>query len=460
MNEHAVLDLTATSIGLAALLVFAGAYTLVIFEEWIRLKKSKPVLVAAGIIWALVALAYGSAGEGNAVANLFRHDLLSFSELMLFLLVAITFINTMENRLMFDALRDWLVGWRLSYRMIYWLLGILSFFISAVADNLTTALFMGTVASTIGEDKPLFRIRVYINIVVAANAGGAWSPFGDITTLMVWQAGILPFERFFDLLLPSLVNWSVPAFCLSFIAWPEEAGGVPEAATRVTEIKKGGLIVMVLFLLTIAMSVCGQKYFSLPPVWGMMLGFGLLGFLGKFLGDVEQRNHAGPQKPDDMLEEHWEYVRETFKPKHKPFDFFVSVKKTEWDTLFFFFGVIMAVGGLGAFGYLTFLAAYSYGVIGPTLSNIGVGVLSSVIDNIPIMFAILTMHPEMDSTQWLLVTLTAGVGGSLLSIGSAAGVGLMGQARGVYTFFAHLKWTWAIALGYVASIWVHLLINT
>jgi Na+/H+ antiporter NhaD/arsenite permease-like protein len=98
--------------------------------------------------------------------------------------------------------------------------------------------------------------------------------------------------------------------------------------------------------------------------------------------------------------------------------------------------------------------------VGPTVSNIGVGLLSSMIDNIPIMFAVITMNPPMDEIQWLLVTLTAGVGGSLLSIGSAAGVGLMGQARGVYTFFAHLKWTWAIALGYAASIWVHLLINT
>jgi Na+/H+ antiporter NhaD/arsenite permease-like protein len=455
VNEHTVLDFTASGYGFAALLVFVGAYTLVICEEWIRLKKSKPVLVAAGIIWVLVALAYGNAGEEKAVADLFRHDLLSFAELMLFLIVAITYINTMENRLVFDALRDRLVGWGMTYKAIYWLIGILSFFISAIADNLTTALFMGTVASTIGEDKPSFRIRAYISIVVAANAGGAWSPFGDITTLMVWQAGILPFERFFDLLLPSLTNWFVPALCISSITWPEEARGAPEAAVKVTGVKKGGLVTMAFFLVTIAMSVCGQKYLSLPPVAGMMLGFGLLGLVGKLLGDIEQKNHSLPQKPDDMLLEHWDYVREAFKPKHKPFDFFVSVKNTEWDTIFFFLGVIMAVGGLGAFGYLAFLAAYSYGVIGPTVSNIGVGLLSSVIDNIPIMFAVITMNPPMDEIQWLLVTLTAGVGGSLFSIGSAAGVGLMGQARGVYTFWTHAKWSWAIALGYAASIWVH-----
>ena len=93
------------------------------------------------------------------------------------------------------------------------------------------------------------------------------------------------------------------------------------------------------------------------------------------------------------------------------------------------------------------------------MSNVLVGIASAVIDNIPIMFAVLSMNPEMPHGQWLLVTLTAGVGGSLLSIGSAAGVALMGQARGIYTFMAHLKWTWAIALGYAASIWVHILLN-
>jgi Na+/H+ antiporter NhaD/arsenite permease-like protein len=117
------------------------------------------------------------------------------------------------------------------------------------------------------------------------------------------------------------------------------------------------------------------------------------------------------------------------------------------------------VGGIGAFGYLAVLSQAIYQGLGPSTANVLIGVASAVIDNIPIMYAVLTMNPEMALGQWLLVTLTAGVGGSLLSIGSAAGVGLMGQARGTYTFFAHLKWTWAIALGYAASIWVHFLIN-
>ncbi|HRX35494.1 MAG TPA: sodium:proton antiporter NhaD, partial [Aestuariivirga sp.] len=101
-----------------------------------------------------------------------------------------------------------------------------------------------------------------------------------------------------------------------------------------------------------------------------------------------------------------------------------------------------------------------YADLGPTPANIIIGALSAIVDNIPLMFAVLTMDPQMSDGQWLLITLTCGVGGSMLSIGSAAGVALMGQARGLYTFMSHIKWTWAIALGYAASIAVHMLVNS
>ena len=120
---------------------------------------------------------------------------------------------------------------------------------------------------------------------------------------------------------------------------------------------------------------------------------------------------------------------------------------------------MLCVGGLGFLGYLSMVSDLMYNQWGATSANIAIGVLSAIVDNIPVMFAVLTMQPDMDTPQWLLVTLTAGVGGSLLSIGSAAGVALMGQARGKYTFFSHLKWTPAIAAGYVASILVHIWLN-
>ena len=145
--------------------------------------------------------------------------------------------------------------------------------------------------------------------------------------------------------------------------------------------------------------------------------------------------------------------------KARQFDIMERVSRAEWDTLLFFYGVILCVGGLSQFGYLGLLSHSMYTNFSFTFANVLVGIVSAVVDNIPIMFAVLTMNPDMSVSQWQLVTLTTEVGGSLLSIGSAAGVALMGTARGTYTFGAHLKWTPVIALGYAAGILFHLLIN-
>jgi Na+/H+ antiporter NhaD/arsenite permease-like protein len=211
----------------------------------------------------------------------------------------------------------------------------------------------------------------------------------------------------------------------------------PDAATETIRAKPGANGVIVLFALTIATAVAFRNFLHLPPALGMMLGLGYLQVWSYFLQRKGTRLGDG-----DM-------VLNSFK----------QIERVEWDTLLFFFGIIFAVGGLGVLGYLALASQFLYVDLGATTANIAIGVLSAIVDNIPLMFAVLTMDPVMSDGQWLLVTLTAGVGGSLLSIGSAAGVALMGQARGHYTFFSHLKWSWAIALGYAASILAHMFIN-
>ncbi len=204
---------------------------------------------------------------------------------------------------------------------------------------------------------------------------------------------------------------------------------------------------MFLFGCTIATAVGFHNFLHLPPFLGMMTGLGYLQIFGYYLrrthvvnaGNNYPRGHAG------------EVIA---------FSSYREIARAEWDTLLFFFGVIMCVGGLGFIGYLDQLSQFAYLELGATVANILVGIASAIVDNIPVMVAVLQMNPDMDVMQWLLVTLTAGVGGSLLSIGSAAGVALMGQARGNYTFFSHLKWTPAIAAGFALSIWVHFLINS
>ena len=414
-----------------SLVTFVIAYFFVMTEEFSHLRKSKPVVVASGIIWMAVAITATSNGVPyNDINFTFRHVFLEFAELFMFLLVAMTFINTMTERNVFEVLRAWLVNMGFDFRKIFIITGVLSFFISPIADNLTTALLMCAVVMAVAKGNKKFICLACINIVVAANAGGAFSPFGDITTLMVWQKGVIPFTGFFSIFVPSVVNYIVPAVIMYF-AIPKES---PKQSDEKVGLKKGALVSIFLFLGTITLTVISHQKFHMPTTFGMITGLGVLSLFGFYL---KKTDNTGKTK----------------------FDIFTQVGKAEWDTLLFFYGVLMCVGGLSAFGYLAYTAEVTYIDLGPTFANVLVGILSAIVDNIPVMYAVLTMFPGMDEGQWLLATLTAGVGGSMLSIGSAAGVALMGQSKGNYTFFGHLKWTPAIALGYAASIYIHLIYN-
>lgn len=445
----AALDLTRHWTGYLAILAFLGAYTAVVFEERLHLRKSIPVMLGAGAIWALIGIGYLLNGDTVTAAEGLRHSLGEFAELFLFILSAMTFVATMEERQVFDGLRAWLVSKGMSLRKLFWVTGTFAFFLSSQLDNLTTALVMGAVCLTVGKGNPRFLALACINTVVAANAGGAWSAFGDITTLMVWQAGRAEFFDFYRIILPSLVNWFVPALFMSF-AVPDVT---PEKVSERVQLRRGAKGVIALFAFTIVMAVSSYNILGLPPVIGMTTGLALLKFYGYYLRRTS--NHAVA----DRFAIDSEPLAGIEDPIPDSFDIFDILRRAEWDTLMFFFGIIVAVGGLSSIGYLARLSEILYVGFGSTPANIAVGLISAIVDNIPVMFAVLNMNPPMELFQWLLVTLTAGTGGSLLSVGSAAGVALMGLARGQYTFFSHLRWTWAIALGYAASIWVHFLVN-
>jgi len=583
--------MTGTFWGISALVLFVLAYSLVPLENNIHLRKSKPVLLAAGIIWVLVAIAYNRAGDTHSAHVALQHSLLEYAELFLFLLAAMTYINALEERNVFQTLRAFLVSRGYSLQKIFWITGLLAFCISPIADNLTTALLMGAVVMAVGGKNKRFITIACINVVVAANAGGAFSPFGDITTLMVWQEGKVEFTQFFSIFIPSVVNWLIPAACMSVAIGKAS----PEKLNEQIRMKYGAKVMIALFLLTITTAVCFHNFLHLPPAAGMMLGLGYLGafsyhvkryegrsksydrilgvkydqpletivisskqenalaqFITNYpyaafaidtdhkithwnnnieqLTDVPASQRIGTSDQwapfydkkrriladlivDEMPEEDYarhypdrhranpeiaatydaadffptigdegkwltfsaapikdengrttgaiEVIREVEEKQREAehFDLMKKIARAEWDTLLFFYGVILCVGGLSQFGYLALLSEYAYTGLGATITNSLVGILSAIVDNIPVMFAVLTMDPAMSLGQWLLVTLTAGCGGSLLAIGSAAGVALMGTARGTYTFGAHLKWTPVIALGYGASILCHLWLN-
>jgi Na+/H+ antiporter NhaD/arsenite permease-like protein len=432
-EEIEVLNLTGTHRGLYCVLIFLVAYGFVMTEEFTHLRKSKPVILAAGIIWAQVAYLANSHGVPNEqIHQAFEYNLSEFAGLMMFLLVAMTYINAMAERNVFEAIRAWLINRRFGYRKLFWITGVITLFLSSVADNLTSALLVGAVVMAVGSHSPRFVSLSFINLVSAANAGGAFSPFGDITTLMVWQGGKAEFFDFFMLFIPSLVNFAVPAAIMHF-AIPDDAPEFHEEDEKV-DLKPGALPICGLFFLTLVTAVCFKQFLLLPPFLGMMVSLSYLMFYGYRI---------------NLL----------FSRRGEEFDVFKNVRDCEWDTLLFFFGVVFSVGGLGYIGYLQLVSGAIYQGLGPTTANILIGILSAVVDNIPVMFAVLQMNPAMDIYQWMLVTLTTGVGGSMLSIGSAAGVALMGTSKGMYTFFSHLKWTPAIIAGYAASILVHYWIN-
>ena len=450
---------TDTFIGITCVCIFLISYLFVLGEEFFHLRKSKPVIVAAGLIWLLVGLAFTLNGDSKTAAAAFRHNLLEYAELFFFLLAAMTFITTLEERQVFAALRARLISSQLTLLQIYWATGTLAFILSPIADNLSTALLMGAVVMAIGQQNIKFVTVGCINVVVAANAGGAFSPFGDITTLMVWQQGIIEFSGFLLLFIPALISWVVPACLMSFAI--EKGSPSAERRNEQRNMKPGAMPILALFLLTIVLAICCHSFLHLPSVLGMMTGLGILKLYGYYLSRHETNirdtghihNHHIENLTDmrQMKGDHTDVIRR--------FDIFQVVERSSWDTLMFFYGVVLSVGGLATLGYLGLLSDLIYNSLGPTLANSLIGVISSLIDNIPVMFAVLTMQPEMSTNQWLLVTLTTGIGGSLLSIGSAAGIALMGQAQGVYTFYNHLKWSWAIALGYLLSIAAHLWLN-
>ena len=425
------LNLTTTWVGIACLIIFVVGYFFIATEENFHIDKAKPAIFIGTFMFLLIGFYMLANGlDVHSLQNEVNHLILEISQIVFFLMVAMTYIEALIERDVFNALKYNLVSKGYTYKKLFWLTGILAFFISPVADNLTTALILSTVLLTIDKNNVNFLVAGAINIVVAANAGGAWSPFGDITTLMAWAAGKAPFIDFFALFPASFIGWLVTAFLLARVV-PEGSPHFDPATEPKVSIKKGGKVVIGLGAFTIFSAVMMHQLFHLPAMWGMMFGFSLLSL--------------------------YTYVYKKTNKNEEPMHVFHYMSKIENNTLFFFFGILAAVGALHFVGFLNY-AVSLYDKFGATAVNIGVGFLSAIVDNVPVMSAVLKANPMMGAdagenlSQWLLVTLTAGIGGSMISFGSAAGVGVMGKLKGIYTFGAHMRLAWTVVVGYVVSV--------
>jgi Na+/H+ antiporter NhaD/arsenite permease-like protein len=418
---HAV-DLAVRPFGWLLLVIFIVGYYFIAAEEKYHINKAKPALFTGTFMFMLLGGYYAVNGlDFRAFDTEIAHLILEIAEIFFFLFVAMTFIEALIERNVFDALKEKLLKSGYNYKKLFWVTGLLAFFISPVADNLTTALILSTVLITIEKNNKAFLVPAAINIVVAANAGGAWSPFGDITTLMAWSAGKGAFTDFLFLFPAAIIGWGITAFLLSRFV-PKGSPNKIEGAEPV-KIHKGGKVIIGLGIFTIASAVLGKQLMHLPPMWGMLFGLSLLQL----------------------------YAYTLKKYHNNDIQIYKSVSKVENDTLLFFFGILAAVGALHFAGFLNH-AAKLYTLFDPMYVNVGVGFLSAIVDNVPVMSAVLKSSPDIPLAQWMLVTLTAGVGGSMISFGSAAGVGVMGKLKGVYTFGAHMKYSWTIIVGYFASV--------
>jgi len=449
------IDLKHHFVGYFAIAITVLAYAVAMTEDMHQLSKAKPMVLGSALIWFAIFVYYSvEYGTAKNIATVFQSNLTSYAELFLFITVSMTFLNSMTERGIFDALRIVLVNRKYSYRKLFWITGALAFLLSTVVSSLTVGLLMGYIILEIGKGQPKFVGLAGLNAVVAANAGGTMSPLGGISTFFVWQQNMLHFTEFFALTIPCIVNFLVPAAIMHFSV----ANICPTFPKEKIVLKRGSKRVIFIFILTVAVTVLSNVFLDMPSIAGMMFGLAMLQFFSYYLIKSEGKF----AKVNHFLTE---YHKKTYMDSQRGFDVFKCIAGVDWDTLLFFYGAMMIVGALNFLGYLDAMANFLFTEISPTLANILIGLASSSIDNGTLMFAVLNMRPPFPVGQWLLLTLTLGVGGSLLAIGSAPGLHVLGLMKGNmkegegYTFTLHLRWMPAILLGFFASIATLFLIN-
>ena len=410
--------------------IFVIGYLLITIEHSIKIDKLIPALAMMGIMWAIIALNHMEVFDINPVTReldpthideILLHHLGLTSEILIFLLGAMTIVEIIDFFRGFLGIKR-LVKTR-SKTKILWIFGFLAFVLSAIIDNLTATIVLITLLQKIVKDRNL-KLWYSGLIIIAANAGGAWSPIGDITTTMLWIADkVTPLSLFKYLFIPSLVCMVVPFLIAARLKIFKGEMEIPKEVIDMEENKYGNKMLFIglgsILFVPIFKTVTG-----LPPYVGMMLS---LAFVAT-LAEIFSNKKFNLSKVDDDHEEESDH-----SPVH------ASLTKIELPSILFFLGILMAVGALESLGIL-----YNFAdLINETISNQDVvivllGHLSAVIDNVPLVAASIGMFPNViNDPLWHGIAYSAGTGGSMLIIGSAAGVVAMGMEK--INFFWYLK---------------------
>ena len=416
------------------LIIFVAGYTAIALEHSIRLNKAATALMTGVLCWTVYI---ASSGNHHVVNEQLVEHLGNIAGILFFLLGAMTIVELIDAHEGFEVITSRIKT--TSKVKLLWLIGLLAFFLSAVLDNLTTAIVMVSLIRKLVRNRNA-RLLFCGVVIIAANAGGAWSPIGDVTTTMLWIGGQISVTNIIlKTFLPSLVCLVVPLLILSVRRKGKiELGGTEEAKTfkPVTPSKDRNLVfiagVVILLLVPVFKMVT-----HLPPFMGMMLGLGIMWVITEII-------HSGKDTEDrNML------------------SVLYALRKIDSPSILFFLGILISVSALDSIGVLHSLSAGLNKHIGNESVIVSIiGVLSSIIDNVPLVAAAMGMYTleqyAMDHSFWLFLAYCAGTGGSLLIIGSAAGVAAMGIEK--IEFFWYLrKISWLALMGYVAGIIVFLL---
>ena len=411
--------------------VFVLTYAAITLEHQLKLNKSAPALLGAGVLWSLYAL---HLGDNQALTQHLNESLVGTAQIIFFLMGAMTIVEVIDAHNGFEVITRRIRTQRLSTLM--WLVGTVTFFLSSVLDNLTTAIVMVSLMKKLLQERDdrLFFAGI---IVIAANAGGAWSPIGDVTTTMLWIGGqVTALGIMKMLILPSVVAALIP---LTITAWLLRGRAVNAPAQRTDPVSKSaafeGQLMFTLGLGILLLVPVFKTTTGLPPFMGILLGLGVLWLVG----DLLHKSKVEEDKAHLTLAH--------------------AMSRIDLSSLTFFIGILLSVAVLEHTHILSDLAQWLNDKVGRLdLIVLLIGFASAVVDNVPLVAASMGMYSMTDyppdSFIWEFIAFCAGTGGSMLIIGSAAGVAAMGLEK--INFFWYLKHISGLALaGYLAGALVY-----
>lgn len=416
---------------LVAVLIFVIGYLAIAFEHPLKLNKTATALITGVSIWVIIAVF-----SGNETIEKLSHHLASSSEILFFLLGAMTIVELVDAHQGFRVVSK-LINTQNPVKLL-WISSFTTFFLSALLDNLTTAIVMITLLRKIITNKET-RLFFAGLIIIAANAGGAWSPIGDVTTTMLWIGGQISAMGIMKILIiPSIISLLIPILFVSKQVGKLSLGvSLQEEQLSAAQEREGNIM-----LWAGSLSLIGVPIFKtithLPPYMGILLALGIVWVISEIL-------HSEKDEADK-----------------KPLSVAHALSKIDSTSILFFLGILLAIGGIETLGYLNLLAQKLESTIGNQhIIVVLIGIASSVVDNVPLVAATMGMYPlsefPMDHELWEFIAFCAGTGGSLLIIGSAAGVAVMGMEQ--ISFGWYLKKITLIAfLGYLAGALSYLLL--